>query len=261
MARSGIRNVLGRHARLIVVAAGITLVAAPVRVLAQPTTYAAECKIVIKAIGPGGSAAVPDAPNSIETVGSFQTAIDIIESPEMAARVAKKLAVPVERVLGTIDARMITGTQVIALRAVDEEPTFAGTLCNAYAVAFLEHRHEAAMGRIATVTRVQRARLAQMRKDLVELDRRIRPSHQSDGPIQTERLALVSKMTQVQEEIVNLEAASNVGFEGAGQVIAPAGSAGTPVGPNDAFPIGLMAAGVFALAATGLMPRRRTGEV
>jgi capsular polysaccharide biosynthesis protein len=265
MARSGIRNKLGRHARLFIVASGLFLIAAPVRVLAQPTLYAANCRVQIQAIGPGGAGGtVGDDPkkNPTETVGSFKSMIEVIQSPAMAARVAMDLKVPVERVLGKINASLVTGTQVLAFTTVDADAAFAAQRCNAFGRAFLQYRLDGARKQISTTLLAQKARWSQLKRQLDELDRKTRTGSKAQADdLHYQRLHIVSNVSDVEEEIANLEAAVGLGLASAGSIISPAGSTGSPVGPNRAFPIGLMAGGIAALAITAMIPRRPVKDV
>lgn len=216
----------------VVVVVGVTLFGS----LRKDPTYLASCKVRIAAVAPGGGGQINEDPkkNPTEIYASFEEMSEILMSPIMAKEVAARLSVPYERVAGRINAGNQANTGIFNLGVVDADAVFAAKMCDTYMVQFLEDRVRLATERVSQSKTVLESRRGAHQRRLTRVNQQIvAATNQLDADgLRLTKLQIIAEIEDIDSNIADLENALEVQLGGGGQVVTPAGLAGTKVGPD-----------------------------
>lgn len=186
-------RVILRRKRTVITAVAVVMAASLVGSLRQAPSYVATCGVLFQAV-----AYDPTDPvrRGIETVGNLHDNARILQGPLIAARVARALKLPASASVPGKVAVVVpeTGEQsFLDLHVVDRprpdgagEPLLkpgdhgarAGTICNAYAEAFVAYKRDEARRTLREQLRQIEAARVETQKDYVTIQRKIKQARE-----------------------------------------------------------------------------------
>lgn len=223
-------RVILRRKRTVITAITIVMAAALFGSMRKEPTYAADCRLLIQAVAgdPADKSRL-----SIEAFSSFETMREFIQSPVIAQRVAARLQMPVERVLGKVSATLVEGTEIFQIRATNGDPVLVSRLCNATIEEFIASRRDFADAYVKRNIALLDARMRITRQQAADLDRRIavlkREGRSDYLDLEVQRNALLADLaddTQLRGRM------KSIPIDGGGRVLAPAPPRGVRAGPD-----------------------------
>jgi hypothetical protein len=189
-------RIFGRHKRLIVALLLAGALGGVAIHLGDPPRYAATARLVLDTTDPedqAQSGVIADTTRAIATGPSLvRNALDRIGARRDAAEVARR----------HIDVQALGSSGIMQLSVTDTDPAVAVALANAVAEAVIASRLEVTSGQAATVVRDLDRQIAELQGRVDELSARA-----ADPQVQRQRDVLVQRLSQIQTERANIEAA------------------------------------------------------
>jgi succinoglycan biosynthesis transport protein ExoP len=229
--------------KLLILSVIVGMVGAAVLLSAvQEPVYQAEAEILLQPRGvesPFETGTRPAQTNSDVTVA---TEIEILKSPAVRREVEKKLG-PVPEVR----AERAAETLIVEVKVETSDPGRAADVANAYATTYIDMRRAQAAGDVLGAGKQVEAKIAELQRELDQLDRRIAESPASQRPTLTPaREALAGQQALFRKRLDELQVEAALKSGGA-QLVAAATRPSSPVRPRP------VRNGVLALAVGTLL--------
>lgn len=235
--------VLGTVALVVVVAMAVTAFQTP--------TYESSAHVVLRPTEALSDANLLD--QVFYTESTLQTERQVIDSPEIAERVAGALGLedPPQELTALIETSIVRDSQVIAITArVPEDPVRAAELAQGFADEYIEYRRERAVTETTAAADALEERVRAVRARAAELSADLRGASPEEAAlIEESRAALLSQLAQLETQITGLRTAGTT--TGGGSVIQPAQTPTSPVSPKP-LRTGVLALVLGAMLGVGL---------